>query len=45
MDATYIAAVLAVWCVVSIPAGLFIGSMIATGTKEPSDAIDVQRAA
>jgi hypothetical protein len=45
MDATYIALGLALWCVVSIPAGLFIGTVIAVGGREPADIIDVQQAA
>jgi hypothetical protein len=45
MDATYIALGLALWCVVSIPAGLFIGNVIAAGSQEPADIVDVQQAA
>ncbi len=45
MDATYIALALGLWCVISIPAGLFIGSVIATGTSERPDTLDVQQAA
>ena len=45
MDATYIAVALALWCAISIPAGLLIGSVIAAGTEEPADAVDTRQAA
>ena len=45
MDVTYIAVAFALWCAVSIPAGLLIGSVIAVGSQEPADTIHVQRAA
>ena len=45
MDATYIAVALAVWCAISVPAGLLIGSVIAAGTKAPAESLDVTRAA
>ena len=45
MDATYIALALAAWCVISVPAGLLIGSVIAAGAKAPAEPIDVKQAA
>ena len=45
MDATYIAVVLAAWCVISIPAALLIGTAIAVGTEDPADAMKVKHAA
>jgi hypothetical protein len=45
MDATYIAVVLAAWCVISIPAALLIGTAIAVGTQDPTDAMKVKHAA
>jgi hypothetical protein len=45
MDVTNIAVAVAVWCVISIPAGLLIGGVIAAGTRAPAEALEVKRAA
>jgi len=45
MDATYIAVVLTAWCVISIPAAVLIGTAIAVGTEQPSEARKIKRAA
>ena len=45
MDATYIVVGLALWCVISIPAALLIGTAIAVGAEEPPAAMEVKQAA
>jgi hypothetical protein len=45
MEATYIVFALAIWCAVSIPAGLLIGGAIALGGDKAADSTDVRQAA